>query len=479
MQFFRKMGVYEKVPRAMAWKLGCKVITTKWLDTNKCDESTPNYRSRLVGREVKMDRRMDLFSATPPLESLKMLLSVCARGQAQPRPLRLAVIDIKRAYFYAPVRRPVFIEIPPEDREPGDEASIGKLRLSLYGTRDAAQNWAHEYTTFLRGLGFEAGRSSPCNFRHDKKDISLTVHGDDFTIVANDEQLEYMGKKFKERYEVKMDILGPSQPHLQEVRVLNRIIRWGTHGLEYEPDQRHAEKVVSDLQLEKAKPVSTPWTDEQVKQRSVNPTRDEPLSEMQMRNYRGIAARINYLASDRADLLFASKCASQWMSAPTIGAWENLKRIGRYLKGVPRIVQHFPWSGHNAEVSGYADSDWAGDRHTLKSTSGGTIMWGSHCLKSWSTTQSTRALSSGEAELYAMTRLAVQVAGIISLATDFGIELQGAAHSDSNAAIGIAHRDGLSGRCRHIRLQYLWIQERIKGVSYSYARLLRQAIWPI
>ena len=35
MQFFQKMGVYVKVPRGMAKMHGAKVITTKWLDTNK------------------------------------------------------------------------------------------------------------------------------------------------------------------------------------------------------------------------------------------------------------------------------------------------------------------------------------------------------------------------------------------------------------------------------------------------------------
>ena len=86
MDFFRKMGVYKKVPWEEAKKLGCKVITTKWLDTNKGDEQKPNYRSRLVGRELKFDKRLDLFSATPPLETLKFLCSICARGQKGSRP---------------------------------------------------------------------------------------------------------------------------------------------------------------------------------------------------------------------------------------------------------------------------------------------------------------------------------------------------------------------------------------------------------
>ena len=185
MEFYKEMGVCKKVPRDVAKKMGCKVITTKWVDTNKGDTSRPNYRSRLVGREVKYDKRLDLFS-------------MCARGQTGPEPYRLAVIDIERAYFYALARRPIFIEIPKEDLEPGDDGCVGQLQLSLYGTRDAAQNWAHEYTTFLLSLGFQVERASPCNFTHRTRRVHLTVHGDDFTVVASAKQIAWLGSNEKE-----------------------------------------------------------------------------------------------------------------------------------------------------------------------------------------------------------------------------------------------------------------------------------------
>ena len=107
----------------------------------------------------------------------------------------------------------------------------------------------------------------------------------------------------------------------------------------------------------------------------------------------------------------------------------------------------------------------------MESTSGGVVMWGSHCSKAWSTSQTTVALSSGEAELYAMTKAATQVAGLISMAADFGIRWSGVVRSDSSAAIGIAQRDGLGGRCRHIKVQYLWIQERIKEGELQVAKV--------
>ena len=94
-EYFKKMGVYTKVRRE-GWM---RVITTRWLDVNKGDEANPDYRSRLVGGEIKKDRRDDLFAATPPLESLRMLLSICASSQGNMDEAKNFVVmsnDIKR-----------------------------------------------------------------------------------------------------------------------------------------------------------------------------------------------------------------------------------------------------------------------------------------------------------------------------------------------------------------------------------------------
>ena len=59
--------------------------------------------------------------------------------------------------------------------------------------------------------------------------------------------------------------------------------------------------------------------------------------------YRGIAARLNYLAQDRIDIQYACKEASRRMARPRLCDWPALKRIGRYLFGAPRYVQMFTW----------------------------------------------------------------------------------------------------------------------------------------
>ena len=95
-----------------------------------------------------------------------MICSICASHQRRlhGRNFRMMSIDVRRAYFYAKTIRPVYIEIPKEDWEPGDEERIARLNFSLYGTRGAAQNWIAECISFLTSIGFATDVASTCSF---------------------------------------------------------------------------------------------------------------------------------------------------------------------------------------------------------------------------------------------------------------------------------------------------------------------------
>ena len=72
---------------------------------------------------------------------------------------------------------------------------LRKLKLSLYGTRDASMNWAKQRTQHLSKVGFQKGRASACNFVHKSRNIGLTSHGDDFIVVAPSKEIEWLVKE--------------------------------------------------------------------------------------------------------------------------------------------------------------------------------------------------------------------------------------------------------------------------------------------
>ena len=62
------------------------------------------------------------------------------------------VNDVRRAYFYARIKRDVYIELPKEDPMHG-KGMLGKLRLCLYGIRDAARCGRKPSAPTWRALG--------------------------------------------------------------------------------------------------------------------------------------------------------------------------------------------------------------------------------------------------------------------------------------------------------------------------------------
>ena len=158
------MGVWRHVPRDECFQnTGKPPIKLRWIDINKGDDTSPLYRSRIVAKEINTHARPDLFAATPPVEYIKYLVSRAASGQHKAQLDRIMLQDIGKAYFHAPATRDIYIELPTEDAQ---EGMVGKLEKSLYGTRDAAMNWAAAYTTVLIEMGFTKGTSSPCSFVH-------------------------------------------------------------------------------------------------------------------------------------------------------------------------------------------------------------------------------------------------------------------------------------------------------------------------
>ena len=237
MQSVKKHAVYEKVPMSECWKETEKnPIKTGWADTNKGTSEYPNIRSRWVAKDF-------LFSATSPLEGVKLVISEAASSNR--KGTVLWVIDVRRVYFYAKERGRVC------------SRQCGLLRKRLYGTRDAAQNWECELGGFLEEVGLRRGQASKCLYFEELRGISASVHGDDVSVKASREDAEWLIRKFKERYEIKTKMIGEAADLDKQLQILNRTVRWSSRGLWPEADPRHVKEVIKALGLEGASPAPT------------------------------------------------------------------------------------------------------------------------------------------------------------------------------------------------------------------------------
>ena len=135
----------------------------KWIDTNKGDEKNFNVRSRRVCTEVRPRGTEAIFSATPPLESLRVLMTIVSQPIEDAKdPWCMTLADVSRAHFYAKAEREVYIQLPQEDPRSGEKDLCGRLLRTMYGTLDAADRWSEHYSAILTSNGFARGRASPC-----------------------------------------------------------------------------------------------------------------------------------------------------------------------------------------------------------------------------------------------------------------------------------------------------------------------------
>ena len=311
---------------------------------------------------------------------------------------------------------------------------------------------------FANDTGFVSGVASPCVFKHKSRKLWLTVHGDDFTLLGSDADLDWFEDEIKKKFEVKVrGRLGPGPDDVKSIRILNRIIEWSTDGLWYEADQRHAEIFVKELGMDQDR-VKSDIPGERLAYEEED---DEPLPPHEHKKYQALVARANYLAQDRSDIQFAVKELARTMSSPTRGSWKGLVKLGKYLKTHNRSGYSYPYQDHPKELVVWTDTDYAGCKRTRKSTSGGVVMWGKHLIKSWSSTQTVVALSSGEAEYYGMVKGASVALGLQAVLSDFDVHCDIVLKSDASAAIAIASRRGL-GKVRHIEVCQLWLQDKVR-----------------
>ena len=335
---------------------------------------------------------------------------------------------------------------------------VGRLKKAMYGTRQAPLMRNQKVQETMKSLGFKASARVPSLYNHPVTHVTVIAHVDDFLCCGPYHGLLSLRKGLEEKFEIKTAILGDAEDEVSEATFLGRRIRVTTEGVEYSGDPKYADELIREWGLEKGSEVKMPGSHHE--DGKIESGDDTALCAADATRYRRAAARINYIALDRGDIAYAAKEISRRMSCPRVRDVERIKRMLRYIKGKRRASYLYRWQNCPDKIEVYSDSDWAGCHETRRSTSGGVAMRGSHLIHQWSSTQSTVALSSAEAELNALVKAGVEGLGLAAIMEDTGHEGLIEIKTDSSAAKGVIHRQG-SGKIKHLSVRQLWLQERV------------------
>ena len=165
-----------------------------WMLTKRTPKKMLTIGHNWWGREFNIGRDDALHASTastPPLEALRLIVSHAATCPQSGNMRMLMINDVRKAYFYAKIQRDVYIELLKEDPDHRKEL-LGKLKLCLYGTRDAAKGWQETFSSHLESIGFIRGRGHPSVFWHPRRQVKTLVHGDDYVSAGDEEPVTWL-----------------------------------------------------------------------------------------------------------------------------------------------------------------------------------------------------------------------------------------------------------------------------------------------
>ena len=178
---------------------------------------------------------------------------------------------------------------------------------------------------------------------------------------------------------------------------------------------------------------------------------DESLTPSEARNFRTCVGKAMYLSHHRPDIQHSvNTLSSRSMRNPTMIAMRRLKKLTRYLLGTSEVYQELCPDPHAETLQVPVDSDWADDRETRQSCSGGAVLFHGCAVLTWARTQKTRALSSAEAELYGIGSGAIEGLGAAQLLKEWqykcfsGVHATRRTRSNETYRVEDAHSAGMA-----------------------------------
>ena len=169
---WKQFGVSDEIPYS-----GQKLMSTRWVITEKETEGVGNVKARLVVRGFEEECDVKSDSPTVHKESLRLFLAAAATQNYD-----IHSIDIKAAFLQGQkIDRIIYVQPPKECAS--NKSVVWKLNKCVYGLVDASRNWFLSVKKELVQLKCEQSKLDPALFywhRQGKLEGIFLMHVDDF-----------------------------------------------------------------------------------------------------------------------------------------------------------------------------------------------------------------------------------------------------------------------------------------------------------
>jgi len=173
--------------------------------------------------------------------------------------------------------------------------------------------------------------------------------------------------------------------------------------------------------------------------------------------YRGLIGFLLYLTASRPDITFTLCLSTRFQSNPKESHFKAAKRILKYLKGTSTVGLWYP-SHSPILLVGYSDSDFAGCKLDMKSTSATCHLLGSSLISWHNKKPAYVTLSTAEAEYIAVGSYCAQILWIKQQLEDFGLKVSKVPlFCDNTSAINLTKNQVQHSRTKHIEIRHHFI----------------------
>ena len=178
LQNWKDMEVYEEIKDQ-----GQKVISTRWVITEKICDAQKGAKARLVASGFEDEDQVPSDSPTAAKSTVRTVLAITANEG-----WIIETIDIKAAFPQSPtINHNVYILPPPEARQDG---IIWKLKKTVYGLNDSSRKWYFSVKDLLLKNDCKQWSLDKALFRwYNKKgqlEGLILLHVDDFLLAGSD-----------------------------------------------------------------------------------------------------------------------------------------------------------------------------------------------------------------------------------------------------------------------------------------------------
>lgn len=424
-----------------------KILDTKWVFSYKSleKEKKNRYKARLVVRGFLQEKNyQNVYAPVAKMSTIRLLLIIGNQLK-----FYFIQLDVKNAFLNGIIEDDVFI-YPPEGIQ-SNPSKVFKLKKSLYGLKQSSRCWNSKIDSYLLKIGFERSSNDYCLYVMNKTDskVYILLYVDD--IILSGPDLVLLNKiKIQLMTDFKMVDKGELRYFLGLEIKYDR-----DKGILRINQEDYISKLIKRFRMEDSKCSLIPIEPKLYIEVCKN------VEDVTSKPYRELLGCIMYLMlGSRPDICFALNVFSRLQDKASDYAWNNLKRVVRYLKGTQRFGLEYIREENNFQLECFVDSDWGGDQSDRKSVSGfvfklsnSTLMWATrkqHCV----------SLSSSEAELIALCSAASEGLCFIKLLEDFKIDVKPMLiHEDNQGCISILNNPANNRRVKHIDIKYNFVSE--------------------